>query len=264
MKTKLMGLLLVAVVGCMAVATMQVSANGIRIDEQPIQVQTKDDGYAVTEEIVFNNTRSNPYAGELRMWIPADGINLNVYPQQSTKKTSTYAQPGQIISYNLSAHNLSIDANSSATFIVKYTLPKNTAEVSVKALYDTQRLTIHVDNEMLFQSVNISKNNTASITLPVTKEEGPTLIYLVYVVIIAAIGGALILVSRYVKSAQEKKREEAETEEFLEAKKKLLLNFLKELEKEHRSEKISDHTYNKLKKEFKQKAINVTRKLNER
>lgn len=259
-----MALLLVAFIGGMMIATAQASADDISIDKQAIQMQTKDTGYAVTEEILFNNSGSDSYDGVLHVWIPSKAINLKAYPKEIEEKAVTVAQPDAIASYNLSANNVSIKAGSSASFIVEYTLPKNVSAVSVKALYAIQQLTMQVNNEVIFSSVNISENSVLSITLPAEKEEGPTLIYLIYVVIIAAVGGALILTSRYLKSAREKKREEADTKEFLETKKKLLLNFLKELEKEHRSEKISDHTYNKLKKEFKQKAVNVARKIDER
>jgi len=59
------------------------------------------------------------------------------------------------------------------------------------------------------------------------------------------------------------KKEEIDTPEILELKKKLLLDSLKELEKEYRSKKISDHTYTRLREEYKSQAVDVMKKLDE-
>ena len=47
----------------------------------------------------------------------------------------------------------------------------------------------------------------------------------------------------------------------LNTKKALLLSLLKDIEKQHRSEDISDDTYNKLKEEYKSQAVDVMKKL---
>jgi hypothetical protein len=51
------------------------------------------------------------------------------------------------------------------------------------------------------------------------------------------------------------------SEEFLTTKKTLLMSILKEIEKQHRSKKISDDTYHKLKEQYKQDAVDAMKKL---
>ena len=53
----------------------------------------------------------------------------------------------------------------------------------------------------------------------------------------------------------------SESEEFLQAKKNLLMSLLKDLEKQHRANKISDDTHHKLKADFKQQTLETMGKL---
>jgi hypothetical protein len=54
-----------------------------------------------------------------------------------------------------------------------------------------------------------------------------------------------------------------ESEEILSNKKTLLLSLLKDLEKKYRAKELSEDTYNKLKDDFKQQAVNVMKKLDD-
>ena len=63
------------------------------------------------------------------------------------------------------------------------------------------------------------------------------------------------------KQRSKAKRSIVESEETLTTKKTLLLSLLKDLEKQHRSKTVSDDTYNKLKEEYKQQAVDAMKKL---
>jgi hypothetical protein len=63
------------------------------------------------------------------------------------------------------------------------------------------------------------------------------------------------------KQRTKAKKSIVESEETLTTKKALLLSLLKDVEKRHRSKDISDETYNKLKEEYKQQAVDVMKKL---
>ena len=58
-----------------------------------------------------------------------------------------------------------------------------------------------------------------------------------------------------------KKEATAESEELLTTKKALLMEVLKDIEKQHRAEKISDDTYHKLRDQYKQEAVETMRTL---
>jgi len=53
----------------------------------------------------------------------------------------------------------------------------------------------------------------------------------------------------------------AGSEELLSTKKMLLMDLLKDIEKQHRAKKISDDTYHKLKDQYKQEAVETMQKL---
>jgi hypothetical protein len=63
------------------------------------------------------------------------------------------------------------------------------------------------------------------------------------------------------QATTKKKQTVGDSEELLSIKKTLLMEILKEIEKQHRSNKISDDTYNKLKDEYKQDAVQTMKKL---
>jgi hypothetical protein len=54
-----------------------------------------------------------------------------------------------------------------------------------------------------------------------------------------------------------------ESEELLTLRKTILLNALKDVEKQHRAKTVSDDTYNKLKDELKQQAVGVMKQLDD-
>jgi hypothetical protein len=54
-----------------------------------------------------------------------------------------------------------------------------------------------------------------------------------------------------------------ESEDTLTTKKTLLLSLLKDLEKQYRGKAISDETYNKIKDEYKQQAVDTMKKLDD-
>jgi hypothetical protein len=63
------------------------------------------------------------------------------------------------------------------------------------------------------------------------------------------------------KQRRKAKKSIIESEETLATKKVLLLSLLKDVEKKHRAKDISDETYNKLKEEYKQQAVETMKKL---
>ena len=65
------------------------------------------------------------------------------------------------------------------------------------------------------------------------------------------------------RRARETKKTVAESEETLATKKTLLLSLLKDLEKQYRAQSISDETYNKIKDEYKQQAVDAMKKLDD-
>ena len=85
-----------------------------------------------------------------------------------------------------------------------------------------------------------------------------TYIVIIFLLVVILITSTLLLLRKQRSKA---KRSIVESEEILTTKKALLLSLLKDIEKQHRSKTVSDDTYNKLKEEYKQQAVDVMKKL---
>jgi uncharacterized metal-binding protein len=72
-----------------------------------------------------------------------------------------------------------------------------------------------------------------------------------------------LLLLLFKKQRSKTKKTIAESEETLTTKKTLLLSLLKDLEKQYRAQSISDETYNKIKDEYKQQAVDALKKLDD-
>ena len=79
--------------------------------------------------------------------------------------------------------------------------------------------------------------------------------------VIILIASTLLLMRKQRTKA---KKSIVESDETLATKKALLLSVLKDIEKKHRSKDISDDTYNKLKEEYKQQAVEVMKKIDDK
>ncbi len=245
-------------------AQTDVAANLI-IENHSIEIITTNEAFQVVEEITLENTANTSYNDSLNIWVQHNFENLKIYPKDTKTKSIAYDQLNNIYQYNLSAFNLSIASNTSFVLVIEYKLPKNVSSIQEKQLYNTKRLILEQDDIVIYESINVTTNSFVTITLAAYQEPPvSSIIYLVYIAIIAVIVGAAFFTSKHLKVKKIEKRSETETTELLATQKKLLLNFLKELEKEHRSQKISDHTYNKLKEEYKHQAVAVMKMLDKK
>jgi hypothetical protein len=236
----------------------------IEIENYFINITTNKDVFIVNEEISFkaiNETFSNK---TLLLWIQDGTQNLKTYIFNKTTSVNLNEYASENVYYiNLSVYNVS---QSNIKVFVNYILPYTNNFISKKMLYLTNNQSIILNNKLLYASKNVVANSLIKIVLPIEKEEFSLLSYLIYIVIVALIGCTLLLLVNYLKGkryGRGKRGEAIETPEILEMKKKLLLGSLKELEKEYRSKNISDHTYNRLREEYKSQAVDVMKKLEE-
>jgi hypothetical protein len=133
-------------------------------------------------------------------------------------------------------------------------------------LYDTTLLTITYNDQELFQGEHLlyadEMNNALEIRL-----YSPTEAPLNITIIVAIFSVVVILLATLLLSLQKRRKKTksslVESEETLTTKKALLLELLKDLEKQYRAQSISDETYNKLKEEYKQQAVDTMKKLDD-
>ena len=121
-------------------------------------------------------------------------------------------------------------------------------------------LSVTFNDEPLYQVQKVQSESSFSLRLyePTEAPLNITYIVIIFLLVVILITSTLLLLRKQRAKA---KRSIVESEEILGTKKALLLTLLKDIEKQHRSKTVSDDTYNKLKEEYKQQAVDVMKKL---
>jgi uncharacterized metal-binding protein len=142
-------------------------------------------------------------------------------------------------------------------------LPTDTKYFFKTIMYDTESLSIKYGDDELYRGEHLiynTESNSVQVLLHIPTEAPVNIVYIVviFLLVVFLVASTLLLMRKQRKKA---KKSIVETEETLTTKKELLLSILKGVEKKHRAKDISDGTYNKLKEEYKQQAVNVMKKL---
>ena len=231
---------------------------GVTTEQQIITISICDKGLDVVENIkVTNEAYEN--ATSLRFWIQQEAFDIEILAVESGVYLSSLINDN-IWECNLSKHNLSISPEDTFDIRLTYTLLTDTQYFVKTILYDTAYLTITYEEDELYRGEHNTESNSVRILLHRPTE---TLVNIVYIIIIFLLVVILIASTLLLMRKQRTKAKKAivESEETLTTKKALLLSLLKDVEKKHRSKDISDETYNKLKEEYKQQAVDVMKKL---
>jgi hypothetical protein len=240
--------------GCVLIAQGQ----EINTNTHNIVITIKDDSLSVTENIIINN-------------ISGDTIDFSAQNGHSDFKivyneTTITIEPFTNI-YNVNITDFGITSNG--VIEVSYSLEKTIEEFEKTILYNTSAMTINFDNKEIYSSKNLKTGSIINIALQkeierqtITVETIPTWIYIIILVLLILLIIALMRSIRKPKTTM-KKEPIGGSEELFTAKKAMLMEILKDIEKRHRGKQISDDTYHKLKSEFKQEAIETMKILDD-
>lgn len=155
---------------------------------------------------------------------------------------------------------------------VKYFLDYETIIFEKTLLYNVSSLSIKFNEMQIYSVNNLDSGTTFKVALqgPVqtktvtkTKENVPTWYYAILIILIILVALSFIFPQSKAKTKKTstKKRDSIDSEELLSTKKMVLMEVLKNIEKQHRANKISDDTYNKLKDQYKQDAVETMKQL---
>jgi len=153
---------------------------------------------------------------------------------------------------------------------VKYFLSYKTIIFEKTLLYNVSSLSIKFNEMQIYNVNNLDSGTTFNVALqgPIateteTKENVPTWYYAILIILIILVALSFIFPQSKskTKKTSKKKRDSTDSEELLSTKKMLLMEILKNIEKQHRAKKISDDTYNKLKDQYKQDAVEAMKSL---
>jgi len=246
----------------LSIALPMVSAYdlGVTVEQQIITISISDSGLAVEEKYIkVNNNNEYENVTSLRFWVQQDAFDIEILDVESGQYLSSNIS-GNIWECSLSEYNLSLYPEDTIDIRLTYTLPTDTKHFIKTILYDTAFLSITYEEDELYRGEHNTESNSVRILLHRPTE---TLVNIVYIIIIFLLVVILIASTLLLMRKQRTKAKKSivESEETLTTKKALLLSLLKDVEKKHRSKDISDETYNKLKEEYKQQAVDVMKKL---
>jgi len=224
-----------------------------------IEINKLDKKITITENIIINGETGYVFD----IWIQNDSKNYEI--DSGDIELNNIGINNNIYTYKIITEN--VKKNDQLTLTINYELSKNKKVFQKKFLFNnTKEITMKYNGNTIYIGENIDNNSFFKISLTDSEETEVADLdnYLIGIVIILVI---IILVLGFLslKKQQKTKKKDIQigSEELLTTKKTLLMSVLKDIEKKHRSKKISDDTYNKLKDQYKQDTVEIMKKLDQ-
>ncbi len=176
---------------------------------------------------------------------------------------SNYDIEDNIVTCNIS--NMSFNNQSNPlNVIISYVMPAQTEKFEKKILSsETEDVSVVLNEKEIFQSNSMSYGDHFRVTL-YEPSETPLSWYMIgFIILLMVLLGVVSFYSFKKQKSQKTNDIYGGSEEVYNTQKKLLTQLLKELEKQHRDNKISDDTYHKIKGKYKQEAVNTMKKLDD-
>jgi len=233
---------------------------GLITDQHDITIMIADTNLMVEEHLALYNREFNNITS-IRVWVQADASNINIVSAESGEELDSLGIESNIWECNLSAYGLDILPDQRLNLRLTYNLPTETQSFSKTLVYDTSSLSItYEDNELYRGEQNEGQSIQILLHTPIEAPANLLYIIIIFILVIILVASTLLLMR---KQRSRVKQSLTESKETLETKKGLMLSILKDIEKKHRAKEISDETYQKLKEEFKQQAVDVMKKLDD-
>lgn len=233
---------------------------GLVSERHTIDITTSQTGLLVEEKILLNNTSPHKVT-TIRFWIQQHIKDVEIQVVESGYIINPIIS-GNTREVNLSTTNYTIEPGDKLEILLSYTLATNTQTFEKRTFYDVSILTVNFNKEELYKGETLQSDSYLKIHLfkPTEAPLSITFLVIIFVIVVILITTILMLLR---KQRTRVKRSIVESEEILNTKKTLMMSVLKDIEKQHRSKSISDDTYNKLKDEYKQQAVEAMKKLEE-
>lgn len=233
------------------------NAQNVATANHEIVITTEEDYISAVENFLIIGDTDGLYE-TITVWVPTSATDVNVFINNDPPGEVSIS--GNEYTYNVTELNLRI--NTSAQVILKYKLDKLTNEYTKQIIRVTTKITILFDENTIYNGYDIAPGHYFTLSLDKPTETAlntfmiATIILLVIILIIV-----VIYFSRKTKPSKRREIEAGGSEEFLSTKKALLMELLKDIEKQHRAKEISDDTYHKLKDQYKQEAVITMKQL---
>ena len=235
------------------------NAQNVDTANHEIVITTEDDYISVVENFLIIGDTNDRYE-TITVWVPTTAKDVRVFINDDPPGEVSIA--GNEYTYNVTELNLKV--NTSAQVILKYKLPKLTKEYTKQIIRVTTKISIVFDENTIYNGYDISPGYFFTLALDKPTETNLNT-YMITAILLLIIILIIVIVyfSRKPKLSKRREVEAAGSEELLATKKALLMELLKDIEKQHRAKDISDDTYHKLKDQYKQEAVITMKQLEE-
>ena len=261
-----LAVILIALTMIVIGSALIVSGQDVETTTYNIQITTNEDDISVKESITLETTSTET----LVFWIQDDASDVEILIDEDSV-TFEKSSIDNTYSCNVSGLDISTDTEIQ----VNYNLDKSTDEFEKTLQYNTSVISITFDDNEIYSSSDLESGNSFTVALQSTTQvqteyeektiyEVPIWYYSILIILIILVALSFIFPSKKSKSPKSTSKKQAkgsESGELLATKKALLMEVLKDIEKQHRAKKISDDTYNKLKEKYKQDAVEAMRQL---
>ncbi len=229
------------------------SISAVDASDHVIQITSGEEYLYVREQIDFASAVDNDTTVIL-IWIPNNAEEIKVTVNNTVLPTSLV----QDHIYQSNITTIDYQWSDSYPFEITYLLPIALTQYSKTMLRNTSSLTIRYDEQLISSADFLTKDSSINVSFPSSTD---TALFNVYTLTLTILLIILLLVSliygiRKKKNGKVRKRI-FESEDVLSTEKNLLMDVLKEIEKMHRSGKMADDTYHKLKPYYKQQTVEI-------
>lgn len=237
--------------GLIAVA----SEENVNTITHQISITAKDNYLSVIEELTIQGDSNQTY-DQIIVWIQSGANNIDI--MINSNPPDSINQNGSEYICNVSS--LGIIKEDSNQIYVTYELGKN-AIFTKKFVRNTNSFLVKFVEDDIFIGTNLAIGSIINLELYEPTE--PPLNWFIAILIILLLILIVVLVLYMLRNRKTVKIKEStsDSEELLNTKKTLLMSLLKDIEKQHRANQISDDTYHKLKERYKQEAVEAMKKL---
>lgn len=235
---------------------------GVTTEQYSVAISISDTDLNVEENIrLINDGYEN--VTSLRFWIQQNVDDVEILNTESGEYLSSIIVDSNTWECNLSKHNFTLLPEGSIDIRLTYALPTETKHFVKTFLYDSDSLAITYEDNELYLGEKIRETNSIQILLHHPTEAPVSIVYIliIFILVIVLISSTLLLMRKQRTKVKKLIIDSAET---LTTKKALLLSILKDIEKKHRAKDISDDTYHKIKEEYKQQAVDVMKKMEDK
>ncbi|MEM0493160.1 MAG: hypothetical protein QXS02_04310 [Candidatus Thermoplasmatota archaeon] len=240
-----------------------VGAYTLEITDYRVDITNTGNHLKVTEDIKLKNKNSDG-ATLLDFWIQKESQDpITILSVDHNVKLAPIIR-GYTYTCNLTLYNISIKKDEILHISITYNLPTTTTNYEKRLTYNTNTIMVNLDDRIIGRFESLTSD--ASLSLPLYKPAEPPVhpLYLIFIFLLVVLIILVMLLILRRQRSKTKKEDVLESDEILNFKKTLLLLILKEIEKQYRAKEISEDTYNKIKEEYKQQAVEVMKKIEDR